>query len=457
MADRNTVIVDIVRELLGDDLSVGFELPDGQRLGPADPPATIVLRDDDAVRHIIRAPGELGFARAYVSGSLDVSGDIWAVLDLQRRLPGLTISPVRVAHMVKALGLDAVRNPPPIPAEEVHLPPWWRPHSKRRDAESIAHHYDVGNDFYRLVIGPSMTYSCAVFETADDTLEQAQQNKHELICRKLGLRPGMRLLDVGCGWGSLVLHAATHFGVEAVGITISKAQADLARRRVVEAGLADRVEIRVQDYRDLDDGPYDAISSVGMFEHVGLDHLRTYFGILHGLLPDGGRLLNHQIGRTPGPHRRFHTQRAKVNPRGFIHRYVFPDGELHEVGTLVHEMQGLGFEVRHLESLREHYALTLRRWVDNLEANWDEAVALTSEGRARTWRLYMAGSAMMFDTGNTQVHQVLATRTPLGAGRSGMPLRPRWEHDLTRPGGGPAPDGGGDQVLESSGSTGAQP
>ena len=446
--NHSAVIADIVHDLLGDDLPVGFHLPDGSRLGPSDAPATIVLRDPEAVRHLVRAPGELGFARAYVSGSLDVEGDIWAVLALQQRLPELSLDPFRIVRMVGTLGLDALRNPPPIPPEEVRMPPWWRPHSRTRDAESIAHHYDVGNDFYRLVLGPSMTYSCAVFESPTDTLEEAQQHKAELICRKLGLHPGMRLLDVGCGWGSLVLHAATHFGVEAVGITLSKAQADLARRRVVEAGLADRVEIRVQDYRDLDDGPYDAISSVGMFEHVGLDHLRTYFRILHGLLPEGGRLLNHQIGRTPGPPRRFRKQRAKVHPRGFIHRYVFPDGELHEVGSLVGEMQGLGFEVRHLESLREHYGLTLRRWVDNLEEHWDEAVALTTEGRARTWRLYMAASAMMFETGNTQVHQVLATKTRLGNGRSGMPLRPRWEYDLSRSGG--SQDGG---VLEASGSS----
>jgi cyclopropane-fatty-acyl-phospholipid synthase len=435
---RYDVVAEIVAELLGRTPPIGVVLPDGRHLGPADPPATLVVRNDDALRHLLRSPGELGFGRAYVSGALDVEGDIYTVLDLQRLLPEPRLSFGQVLRLAGALGPDAVRNRPRVPAEEVRMPQWWRRHGKFRDARSIQHHYDVGNDFYRLVLGPTMTYSCAVFESVDDTLEQAQHNKHELICRKLGLRPGMRLLDVGCGWGSLVLHAATHFGVEAVGITVSPSQAELARRRVVEAGLADRVEIRVQDYRDLDDEPFDAISSVGMFEHVGVEHLRTYFGLLHGLLQPGGRLLNHQIGRTPRRPQRFHRQRARVHPRGFIHRYVFPDGELHEVGTLVHEMQTLGFEVRHLESLREHYALTLRRWVDNLERHWDEAVASTSSGRARTWRLYMAGSAHMFTAGHTQVHQILAVRTTLGEGQSGMPLRPGWDHELSRRGSVPA-------------------
>jgi cyclopropane-fatty-acyl-phospholipid synthase len=219
--------------------------------------------------------------------------------------------------------------------------------------------------------------------------------------------------------------------VEAVGITISEQQANLARKRGAEAGLADRVEIRVQDYRDVDDGPFDAISSVGMFEHVGEAQMQAYFERLHGLLRPGGRLLNHQIGRTPGPPKRFRRPRARVHPRGFVHRYVFPDGELHEVGTLVSALQRQGFEVRHLESIREHYAVTLRHWVANLEANWDEAVERTSEGRARVWRLYMAGSAAMFEANLVQVHQILAV-VPDG-GTSGMPLRHGWDGDLATP------------------------
>ncbi len=421
----------LVESLLGPDLPVRFEAYDGTAFGPADAPATIVLRDEDALRHIVRAPGELGFARAYVSGSLDVEGDVFAVLDLQRRLPDVKLGPRQLATLARLVGRSALAHPPAIPAEERAVGGRHRGrHSKGRDEAAISHHYDVGNDFYRLVLGPSLTYSCAVFESAGDTLERAQANKYELISRKLGLTEGMRLLDVGCGWGGMVLHAARYHGVHAVGITISRQQEALARRRVADAGLSDRVEIRFQDYRDTADGPFDAVSSIGMFEHVGVAHLEAYVTRLRGLLRPGGRFLSHQISRPPKTPRRLRPERAAMAPRGFLNRYVFPDGELHEVGTLISAMQRLGFEVRHLESLREHYDLTLRHWLANLDAGWDEAVALTSEGRARVWRLYMAGAAAMFASGGTQVHQILGVATPTtGADRgdSGMALRNRWE------------------------------
>ena len=247
----------------------------------------------------------------------------------------------------------------PVPAEEARL--GGVRHSRKRDAAAIAHHYDVSNAFYRIVLGPSMTYSCAVWERGDVTLEDAQAAKYELVSRKLGLEPGMRLLDVGCGWGGMVVHAAANHGVRAVGVTLSRRQAEWAEKAVAEAGLADRVEIRYQDYRDVRDGPFDAISSIGMFEHVGLSQLRVYFGGLRRLLRPGGRLLNHGIARPPN------AGRTRFQPNSFIDRYVFPDGELHELGSVVSTMQGTGFEVRHVESLREHYALTLRAWVRNLE------------------------------------------------------------------------------------------
>jgi cyclopropane-fatty-acyl-phospholipid synthase len=228
----------------------------------------------------------------------------------------------------------------------------------------------------------------------------------------------MRLLDVGCGWGSLLLHAAERYGVQGVGVTISARQAELARERVAEAGLSDRIEIRLADYRDVRDGPFDAISSIGMFEHVGLSRLGVYFTRLHELLRPAGRLLNHGIARPP-------RWRAPIRRTTFVGRYVFPDGELHEVGAVVSAIQRAGFEVRHSETLREHYALTLRTWVRNLEENWDEAVAEVGAPRARIWRLYMAGSALGFEAGRLQVHQVLAVRPDNG--RSGMPLTPgRW-------------------------------
>jgi cyclopropane-fatty-acyl-phospholipid synthase len=290
----------------------------------------------------------------------------------------------------------------------------------RRDSASVRHHYDVGNDFYRLMLGPSLTYSCARFTDATNTLEDAQAAKFELICRKLGLheRPGARLLDVGCGWGSMLIHAARHHDAQGVGITVSPEQAELARRRVAEEGLGSRLEIRQQDYRDVGDERFDAISSIGMFEHVGEERLAEYFGHLFELLQPGGRLLNHGISRPPG-------EGARFSRNSFIDHYVFPDGELHEVGRVVSMMQAAGFEVRHVESLREHYAKTLRHWVTNLEQNWEEAVELVGTARARIWRLYMAGSAINFEANRSQIHQVLGVK-PAGS-RSEMPLRPDWE------------------------------
>jgi cyclopropane-fatty-acyl-phospholipid synthase len=297
-------------------------------------------------------------------------------------------------------------------------------HSRSRDAQAIAHHYDVGNEFYELVLGPSMTYSCAYFEREHRPvsgaapgpsfgLEEAQQAKNDLVARKLGLKPGMRVLDVGCGWGAFVCNAARNYGVEAIGITLSQEQADHARRRAVDEGVGDRVEIRVQDYRDVHDGPFDAIASIGMAEHVGRAMLPTYSAELFGLLRPGGRLLNHAISRRPGELGRF-------SRTSFIDRYVFPDGELQPMAAMVEALEDAGFEVRDVESLREHYALTLRAWVANLEANWDRAVQITSAGRARVWRLYMAGSALAFEANRIGVNQVLAVR-PDARGVSGMP------------------------------------
>jgi cyclopropane-fatty-acyl-phospholipid synthase len=407
---------ELVEQLVGRDLPIHVTAWDGTDLGPPDAPAALVVHSPDAIRRIVTAPGELGFARAYVAGDVDIQGDIFEVLGLRDRLPEVKLTPRQILQLLRGMSIADLRPLPP-PPEEIRLR--GSRHSKERDAAAIAAHYDVGNDFYRLVLGPTMTYSCAVFEQEDTTLDEAQAAKYELICRKLGLEPGMRLLDVGCGWGGMVIHAARHHGVRAVGVTLSRAQQELASKRVSEAGLSDLVEIRLQDYREVTDGPYDAISSIGMFEHVGEARTAEYFTNLHRLLRPQGRLLNHAIARRPSK------GRAAVHPRGFIHRYVFPDGELLEVGSAVSAMQRAGFEVRHEENLREHYARTLRQWVANLEHRWDEAVGLTSEARARIWRLYMAGSAVLFDAGEIQIHQVLATRSD--GGRSGMPRRPGWD------------------------------
>jgi cyclopropane-fatty-acyl-phospholipid synthase len=413
-------VAEMVEQVLGTNLPVAFEAYDGSRCGPMDAAATIVLRSPTALQRILTAPGELGFGRAYVAGDLDVEGSIWAALSLRELLPSLKLEPKQLLAMARLLGAAGVRRPTP-PPEEARL--HGRRHSKSRDAAAIAHHYDVSNEFYALVLGSTMTYSCAVWADPSITLDEAQEAKYELICRKLDLQPGMRLLDIGCGWGGMAMHAARHHGVTAVGVTLSRRQAELAEKRVAEAGLGNVVEIRLQDYRDVHDGPYDAISSIGMFEHVGLSQVKEYFDCVYSVLRPQGRFMNHAIGRPPG------FKRTPLSRRGFIDRYVFPDGELHEVGTIVSAIQEAGFEVRHLESLREHYALTLRAWVANLEANWDEAVAQAGLARARIWRLYMAGSAVNFEAGHTQIHQILATRSD--DGRSAMPLRPVFEEVAT--------------------------
>ena len=392
---------------------VRFDLWDGSAWGAEDAPATIRLRSPDALRRVVWAPGELGIARAFVAEDLDVDGDIYEALRALRPA-GRTLrkawrSVPRATIAAKRLGV--VGRPLPPPPEE--LRPHGRRHSSRRDAAVVGHHYDVGNDFYELVLGPSLTYSCARFSRAGMSLAEAQDSKHDLVCRKLGLqdRSGMRLLDVGCGWGSLALHAARTYGCRVVGVTISEQQLQAARRRVDQAGLGDQVDIRLQDYRRLDGEEFDAISSIGMSEHVGHERIDEYFAVLRSLLVPGGRMLNHAISAVGS---------SRIGRRTFMGRYVFPDGELLDVADTVSSMERVGFEVRDVEGLREHYAVTLRAWVANLEQHWDDAVALVGVRRARVWRLYMAASAIGFEDGGLGVHQVLGV-VPAPTGASGMP------------------------------------
>lgn len=272
-----------------------------------------------------------------------------------------------------------------------------------------------------MVLGPSMVYSCAYFAEPGATLEDAQRDKLDLVCRKLGLTEGDRLLDVGCGWGSMAMHAAREYGAQVTGVTLSREQAAYARKRIAEAGLTDRIEIRVQDYRDVRDGPYDAISSIGMAEHVGSVRYREYADDLFALLKPGGRLLNHQIARRP------EKDESQYHIDDFIDAYVFPDGELAPLGRTLATLEEAGFEARDVESLREHYALTLRQWVRNLEKHWPEAVRATSPGRARVWRLYMAASALSFEHNRIGVNQILAVR-PRESGDASLPLRARTWH-----------------------------
>ncbi|MEU3992688.1 cyclopropane-fatty-acyl-phospholipid synthase family protein [Streptomyces platensis] len=431
MADAAGRLTKLAEEVLGAPLPVRIRAWDRSESGPPGAP-TLVIRHRRALRRLLFKPGELGLARAWVAGDLDIEGDLYEALD---RLAGLiwersdAPKPPRAA-LVRALARPEIRAaaremltlagapvPPTPPAEELRRRRGPL-HTLRRDKEAISHHYDVGNDFYALVLGPSMVYSCAYWASPQVTLEDAQRDKLDLICRKLGLRKGQRLLDVGCGWGSMVLHAAREYDVRAVGITLSEEQAGFARKRIAEAGLADRIEIRVQDYREIHDEPFDAISSIGMAEHVGRTQYAEYADALYSLLKPGGRLLNHQIARRPV------VDEEAYHVDEFIDRYVFPDGELAPVGRTVGQLEEAGFEVRDVEAIREHYALTLRSWVENLERHWDEAARLTSPGRARVWRLYMAASALSFERNRIGVNQVLAVRTPEG-GAAGVPLRAR--------------------------------
>lgn len=406
-------IAALVEGVVGSDLSLRVECYDGSGLGPKGAPCTLVIHSPDALRYLIQAPGELGFARAYVSGAMDIEGSLLEGLDLSEDLPNVARRPQALAAIVRFLGSDAVRRLAP-PPEEIHLR--GRRHRRGRDSDAISAHYDLPNNFYGLILGESMTYSCGVFRSADEPLDMAQQNKHDLICSKLALEKGDRLLDIGCGWGAMAIHAARHYGASCVGVTLSKAQFDLGQKRITEAGVADLVELRIQDYRDVDDGPFDAVSSVGMAEHVGWDHLDEYAEQLARLVKPEGRVLNHAISN-------WVSKRPLRRQDGFIQRYVFPDGELYDVGVTVAALQRAGLEVRHVESLREHYALTLRHWVTNLEASWDDAVERIGLNRARVWRLYMSVAARNFEGGRSAIHQTLAVRQS-DAGASGMALRP---------------------------------
>lgn len=415
------IIAPLVSAAFGENAPVRVTCWDGSVAGPTSASLRLVIRNRRALRRIVWAPNELGFARAYVSGDIDVEGDLVAALeDLDRladpeRGPGVTVdAATKKAILRAALRLRLIGLPPSPPPEERSVR--GSRHSRERDASAISHHYDVGNDFYELVLGDSMTYSCAYWEQTPSPqfgLSEAQYAKCDLIARKLGLREGMRVLDVGCGWGTFARRAAQAYGATVVGVTLSQEQAAYARKRVAEEGLGDQVEIRIQDYRDVDDGPYDAIASIGMAEHVGAAMLPKYAAQLFALLREEGRLLNHAISRRPGSPPEF-------GPTSFIDRYVFPDGELVPVATTVQTLEDAGFEVRDVEALREHYALTLRAWVANLERQWDAAARLTSPARARIWRLYMAGSALAFEGNRIGINQVLAVRTAPRGG-SGMP------------------------------------
>jgi cyclopropane-fatty-acyl-phospholipid synthase len=401
-----------------------FTAYDGSAAGPEDATVRVHLRNERGLSYVLTAPGDLGMARAYVAGDLELHGvhpgDPYELMVLA--MSRFTLRPPSAAEAVRLLRGLGIRHlvPPPPPPQE-HLPRWRRlvegaRHSRTRDAEAIHHHYDVSNRFYELVLGPSMTYTCACYPDADATLEEAQAFKYDLVARKLGLGEGLRLLDVGCGWGGMVIHAARRYGVKALGVTLSREQATWAQEAIKREGLDDLAEVRHMDYRDVEEGDFDAISSIGLTEHVGIKNYPTYFSFLRDKLVSGGRLLNHCITR---PHNR------STSAGAFIDRYIFPDGELTGSGRIITEIQDVGLEVRHDENLREHYALTCRAWARNLAANWDECVAEVGEGTAKVWGLYLSACSRGFEIDDIQLHQVLAVKLHED-GRSGFPLRPDW-------------------------------
>lgn len=415
-----------ILELLSDgNIPLRFTAYDGSAAGPEDAKIGLDLKSPRGATYLATAPGDLGMARAYVSGDLDAvgvhPGDPYDVLRIMgdelhfRRPNALTL-----ASITRSLGWDLLRPIAPPPQEVV---PRWRRvaeglrHSKTRDADSISHHYDVSNTFYEHVLGSSMTYTCAAYTSENDTLEAAQENKYRLVFEKLGLKEGDRLLDIGCGWGGMVRYAARR-GVKAIGATLSKEQAAWAQKAIADEGLSDLAEVRFSDYRDIVESNFDAVSSIGLTEHIGVHNYPSYFGAIKSKLRDGGRVLNHSITR---PDNRSHAKAGS-----FIDRYVFPDGELTGSGRIITEMQDVGLEVRHEENLREHYALTLKAWCQNLVDNWDACVAEAGEGTARVWGLYMAGSRLGFERNVVQLHQVLGVK--LGPkGEADVPLRPWWE------------------------------
>ena len=417
-----SVIASLLKEHAGLELPVRLRAWDGSEAGPATGPV-LVVRSARALRRVLWRPGELGLARAYISGDLDVEGDVSdglrLVLDAVRqgskprasaplapaalaaRAQGaLAYAPAAVAAVRAAAQLKVLGAPPPPPACELRVR--GRLHSRSRDRAVIAGHYDLPVAFYQLILDPAMAYSCAYWPAEDPgvTLAGAQRDKLELICRKTGLEPGSRLLDMGCGWGSLTIHAAREHQAQVTAVTLSREQGGHVRRRVAELGLAGLAQVRVQDYRDTAGGPYDAIASVEMGEHVGGARYPQFCEALHRQLRPGGRLLIQQMSRG-----------ARAPGGGpFIESYITPDMTMRPVGETVRLIENAGFEVIGVEGMRTHYVRTIRAWLANFERNMPAVKDLLSEEQVRVWRLYLAGGALAFEEGRMGVDQILAVK-----------------------------------------------
>jgi cyclopropane-fatty-acyl-phospholipid synthase len=399
--------------------------------GTVDRPATkprftIVLESVGALRRMLLPPTELTLVESYIFGDVDIEDDIEAAAelgDLAASRLNSTRALFRLARHVMALPSNERQR-----KDDKTAPPSsrlsGRRHSEHRDRDAVRFHYNVGNAFYALWLDAHMVYSCAYFAHGDDDLERAQESKLDLICRKLRLKPGERLLDIGCGWGGLIMHAAKYYGVSTLGITLSDAQAELARERIAAAGLSDRCRVELRDYRSLgSDAPFDKAASVGMVEHVGRARLDDYFASAFRALRPGGLFLNHGIVSIAGSRGESLPSRVagRVWQRGeFIDRYVFPDGELAPTASVIASAEKNGFELRDVESLREHYVLTLRHWIRRLEARHRDAVALVGEPTYRVWRLYMSASAHGFNIGRIGIIQSLLAK-PDANGRVELP------------------------------------
>lgn len=425
-ADVHAPALRILRRLLS-----GMERPPALRLGDAllheleaHPEYTLVIREPALLRRLVLRPDPILLADAYFRGVIDIEGDLYSALGLKNHFEAVSLSwrdklaLLRDALMLRVSDQEGLKPTGGLASRIARR--FSHRHSRQTDRAAISFHYDVSNAFYGLWLDAQRVYSCAYFETPDDTLEQAQRNKLEHICRKLRLRPGERLLDIGCGWGALVCWAARHHRVRAHVITLSQRQLEYARERIRSEGLQDLVTVELRDYRDLDATLYDKVSSVGMFEHVGLANLPAYYAAVQRVLRPGGLFLNHGITHDEeGWNRTVATE--------FINRYVFPDGELDCVSNIQLGMERAGFEIHDVEGLRPHYALTLRHWVRRLEANRDEALQEVDEVTFRIWRLYMAACALEFESGGTGIYQIVASKRDGGT----WPV-PLTRHDLYR-------------------------
>ena len=422
--DGKLTLAEVLESFSTGRLPLKFEAYDGSSAGPEDATLGLNLLTPRGTTYLATSPGDLGLARAYVAGDLAAlgvhPGDPYELIKALGDKVDFKRPPIRVlANIVRSIGFEHLLPIAPPPQEA--LPKWRRMaeglrHSRIRAAEAIHHHYDVSNAFYERVLGPSMTYTCACYPRPDATLEDAQENKYRLVFDKLRLRPGDRLLDVGCGWGGMVRYAARH-GVHATGVTLSAEQASWGQRAIAEAGLTDLAHVLHGDYRDVRERRFDAVSSIGLTEHIGVANYPAYFRFLRDRLRPGGLLLNHCITRPDN-------RAGSIG--GFIDRYVFPDGELTGSGHIIATAQDAGLEVVHEENLRQHYALTLRDWCANLVRNWDDAVAEVGLATAKVWGMYMAGSRVGFETNVVQLHQVLAVKLDEHGADGGLPLRPWW-------------------------------